>query len=83
MISKKDHTFFIFMKKSLKNSFGTVCGTTTVGPRGQIVIPKEARSKLKLKAGEQFLVIEHFGKLVLIPENMMREMIEQLTKHLK
>jgi AbrB family looped-hinge helix DNA binding protein len=52
-------------------------------PRGQIVIPKEARTKLKLKSGDQFLVIEHFGKLILIPEHMMRQMVEQVTKHFK
>ena len=64
-------------------SFGTVCGTTIVGERGQIVIPKEAREKLKLKSGDRFLVIEHYGKIVLIPENEMRSMVAQITKHLK
>jgi AbrB family looped-hinge helix DNA binding protein len=78
-----NHTYFIFMKKKLSEALGTVCGTATVGPRGQIVIPKEARTKLKLKSGDQFLVIEHFGKLILIPEHMMRQMVEQVTKHFK
>ena len=32
-------------------------GMTTIGERGQVVIPKEIRQKLKIKAGDQFLVI--------------------------
>jgi len=32
------------------------CGVTTLGERGQIVIPVEVRKKWKLKKGEKFLV---------------------------
>jgi AbrB family transcriptional regulator (stage V sporulation protein T) len=71
------------MKKKVPQMFGEVCGTTIVGSRGQVVVPKEARHKLNLKPGDQFLVIEHFGKLILIPEKIMRQMVEQVTKHLK
>jgi AbrB family looped-hinge helix DNA binding protein len=71
------------MKKLTNHPFGNVCGTTTVGLRGQVVIPKEARTKLKLKTGDQLLVVEHFGKLILVPERIMRQLIEQITKHLK
>jgi AbrB family looped-hinge helix DNA binding protein len=60
-----------------------VYGTTVLGERGQIVIPKEARSKLKLKNGDQFLVVEHFGKLILVPQKMMRSLLAVLNKHLK
>lgn len=64
-------------------NFGTICGTTTVGERGQVVVPKEAREKLRLKTGDRFVVIEHYGKIVLIPEKEMRIMVDQITKHLK
>ncbi len=70
-------------EKKIDCGFGTICGTTTVGERGQVVIPKEARERLKFKTGDRFLVIEHYGKIVLIPEKEMRTMIEQITKHLK
>lgn len=63
--------------------FGNILGTANLGPRGQVVIPKEARDKLKTKEGDTFLVIEHFGKIVLIPEKAMRNLIKQITKHLK
>lgn len=69
------------MKSS--NPFGTICGTANLGPRGQIVIPKEAREKLKMKEGDRFVVVEHFGKVVFIPEMEMRKIINQITKHLK
>lgn len=72
------------MKKSgPAGPFGSVCGTATVGPRGQIVIPKEARKKLNLEVGDQLLVIEHAHKLMLIPEDMMRQMLEQVSEHFK
>lgn len=85
---KYDENIFIkFMaktkQKELGHGLGVVCGTTVVGERGQLVIPKEAREKLKTKTGDRFLVLEHYGKLVLIPEKEMRFMIENITKHLK
>lgn len=67
-----------FGKNSMK-----VFGTTVLGERGQIVIPKEARNKLKLKNGDQFLVVEHCGKLIFVPQKMMRDLLSLLTKHLK
>ena len=60
--------------------WGSVCGVASIGPRGQIVIPKEAREKLKLKEGDRFLVVEHYGKLILAPEKVMKEMVEHLTR---
>ena len=69
-----------------KDIFGknniNVYGMTVLGERGQLVIPKEARSKLKLKNGDQFLVVEHLGKVILVPQGMMRELLSVLNKHL-
>lgn len=69
-----------------KDIFGknniNVYGMTVLGERGQLVIPKEARSKLKLKNGDQFLVVEHLGKIILVPQGMMRELLSVLNKHL-
>jgi bifunctional DNA-binding transcriptional regulator/antitoxin component of YhaV-PrlF toxin-antitoxin module len=39
----------------------TVYGTTTVGERGQVVVPVEARRDLKVEKGETFLVMAHGG----------------------
>lgn len=70
------------MKKTPCPEWGTICGVASIGPRGQIVIPKEARDKLNLQEGERFLVIEHHGKIILAPEKAMKAMVEQVTKQL-
>lgn len=38
---------------------GKCYGSATVGPRGQIVIPMEARKELSIEAGSRFLVFRH------------------------
>jgi AbrB family looped-hinge helix DNA binding protein len=35
---------------------GKVLGTTSMGERGQVVIPAEAREELSIKPGEKFVV---------------------------
>lgn len=62
---------------------GCICGSASLGARGQVVVPKEAREKLNLKEGDRFLVIEHMGKLVFAPEDQLIEIINTITKHLK
>ena len=37
-------------------------GTTTMGARGQVVVPAEARKDLNLQPGDQLLVMGKFGK---------------------
>jgi AbrB family looped-hinge helix DNA binding protein len=40
-----------------KTAFGfKQYGMTTIGERGQVVIPKEIRKKMNIKPGDQFLV---------------------------
>lgn len=39
-------------------------GTTTIGARGQIVIPAQARKDLGLKSGDQLLVMGKYGKVL-------------------
>lgn len=36
---------------------GKIFGTTSIGERGQVVIPSEAREELGIKSGEKFLVL--------------------------
>ncbi|MDD2757789.1 MAG: AbrB/MazE/SpoVT family DNA-binding domain-containing protein [Patescibacteria group bacterium] len=71
-------------KKATKDSgFGVICGATSLGKRGQLVIPKEARERLHFKEGERFLVVEHLGKVVLVPEEQMQHIVSEITRHLK
>ena len=81
MISMKFHTYF-FMKKIAKKTAG-VCGTAVIGTRGQLVVPKEIRDRLKLRVGDRFLMMEHFGRVIMLPEKMMRTMMNEMTKFLK
>ena len=66
-------------------------GTTTLGEKGQVVIPAEARSTLKLKKGEKLLVfsmgrgmlalakLEHLAKF----EKHMSERLAAIRKAVK
>jgi len=52
-----------------------IYGTTTVGARGQVVIPAQARKDLQLKAGDQLIVM---GKLDKALGLMKADQIENL-----
>ena len=41
-----------------------IWGVTTVGERGQVVIPAKAREELKLEKGDQLVVISKGKKLI-------------------
>jgi bifunctional DNA-binding transcriptional regulator/antitoxin component of YhaV-PrlF toxin-antitoxin module len=45
---------------------GRCFGTAVLGPRGQLVIPVEARKELGVDTGNKFLVFGHFEGLGLI-----------------
>lgn len=62
---------------------GICHGVTSIGERGQIVIPKKARLKLGLAKGDNFLVIEKGSAIILVPTSVAQTMIEDLTEGLK
>jgi AbrB family looped-hinge helix DNA binding protein len=52
-------------------------GTVTVGERGQISIPQEARELYDIKPGDKLLVVSSlFGGVALIPEIIVTDLIE-------
>ena len=58
-------------------------GTTTMGERGQLVVPIEARKVLKLKEGDKLLVFINHGKMLgLVKADSLRSFLSTLTKHL-
>ncbi len=65
--------------KKLKSKPGELLGTAILGERGQVVIPKEARAKLKLNKGETFMVVLHGEAIMLIPKKLMEAFIKNLT----
>lgn len=58
-------------------------GATTMGARGQVVIPVEARKDLRLNPGDQLVVMGKFGKVLgLMKTEAMAEFVETIMKNL-
>ena len=57
-------------------------GTATVGTKGQVVIPADAREELSIKTGDRLYVVgSEKGKFVgFIKEEQLREIVNHLTK---
>lgn len=69
------------LKKSASSDHGQLIGSTTVGERGQIVIPKTIRDRLKMKPGMQVMVMQHGDSpIMVLPIEQMQEMIKQLSE---
>ncbi len=50
-------------------------GIVTVGERGQIVIPKEARDQFNIKPGDKVIVAGHIKKgIVIVKADIMKEL---------
>jgi len=58
-------------------------GTTTMGVRGQVVIPAQARKELGLSPGDQLVVMGKFGRVLgLMKTSQMSEFVDMLMKHM-
>ena len=59
-------------------------GTTTVGPKGQVVIPIEARDKMGISAGDKVIVLymEEHGTVAFVSETEMQGIIDKMGAHL-
>jgi AbrB family looped-hinge helix DNA binding protein len=62
----------------------TFYGSVTVGERGQIVIPAEARSDMNIEPGDKLLVMKHpiHQGLVVVKFEAMKEFLEELDRDL-
>ena len=77
----KDHIDYKINRKMTRQD--KLYGTTTVGARGQVVIPAEARKDLGLKPGDQLLVIGKLNKaLGLIKADQLEELINIIMENL-
>lgn len=57
-------------------------GMTTMGPRGQIVIPSEARKDMGIEAGDRLLVVGKFGKIIsMIKAEDIEGMVSMMMDH--
>jgi|GEM_PF-1690411 len=57
-------------------------GTTTVGERGQIVLPIEVRKKYKINAGDKFIVFgeERIGGIFLIKSEGLSKILSHINQ---
>ena len=60
-------------------------GTATVGTKGQVVIPADARKALGIEEGERLYVVgsEKGCWIALIKEEQLREMVDKLTDNIE
>ncbi|GIW67676.1 MAG: AbrB family transcriptional regulator [Candidatus Parcubacteria bacterium] len=71
------------IKKDFKKFEKKFYGSTIIGERGQIVIPKEARDDLKLKKGDKILVFGMKEMITLMKFSEVKKIMSYLEKHLE
>ncbi len=72
------------MKPENEHAVGKCFGSTVVGPRGQLVIPVEARKELGIDAGTKLLAFGQFGDrgLVFVKVEAVEELLNLMTQKL-
>ncbi len=70
-------------KENIKKWQKKFYGSTVIGERGQVVIPKEARDDLKLKKGDKVLVFGVGESITLMKFSEIKKIMNYLEKHLK
>jgi AbrB family looped-hinge helix DNA binding protein len=60
-------------------------GTATVGTKGQVVIPADAREAFDIKTGDRLYVVgsNKAGWIGLLKEDQLRAMVEHLTDNIE
>ncbi len=55
-----------------------IWGSVTIGERGQVVIPKPARDKFSLKAGDRLIVVSDEQGIALVPAESFENGLQKL-----
>lgn len=60
-------------------------GTATVGTKGQVVIPSDAREELDIKSGDRLYVVGSSSKKFVgfIKEEQLRQLVEHITDNVE
>ena len=60
-------------------------GTATIGTKGQVVIPADAREELGLQPGDRLYVLGsmHGGGVVFLKEGMLEDLVEQMSAQIE
>jgi bifunctional DNA-binding transcriptional regulator/antitoxin component of YhaV-PrlF toxin-antitoxin module len=72
------------MEQRDMRAIGRCFGTAVLGPRGQLVIPAEARKELGVDTGNKLLVFGHFSGwgLVLVKVEAAEELLNVMSNRL-
>jgi bifunctional DNA-binding transcriptional regulator/antitoxin component of YhaV-PrlF toxin-antitoxin module len=72
------------MEQKDERIIGRCFGTAVLGPRGQLVIPVEARKELGIDTGSKLLVFGHFGGrgLIFIKAEAAEELLNIMSSRL-
>jgi SpoVT / AbrB like domain. len=70
------------MEQANRRVVGKCFGSTMVGPRGQLVIPVEARKELGIDVGTKLLVFSHFqGRgLIFVKVEAVEELLNIMSR---
>lgn len=73
-------------KKKAKNKddiIPKIIGSTVMGERGQLVVPKEIREYYHLKSGDKFFLFgSGHGPIVLLPAKQMHNLVEHINQQI-
>jgi AbrB family looped-hinge helix DNA binding protein len=60
-------------------------GAATVGERGQVVIPAEARAELEIKPGDKLLIMKHpvHQGLMMVKLDHLRGFLDEFSRELE
>jgi len=60
-------------------------GTATIGSKGQVVIPAEAREVMNLQTGDRLYVLcsPDGGAVVFLKEDMLESIVDKLSAHVE
>jgi len=72
------------MEHTDRRAVGKCFGSTIVGPRGQVVIPVDARRELDIDVGSKLLVFSHFGNrgLIFVKVEAVEELLNIMSRRL-
>ena len=72
------------MKPPFTGGGPELIGTATIGEKGQIVIPVDARKKLGLSPGDKLVVLTgpHGSELILMKPEQIEEIVTRVTTHM-
>jgi len=57
-----------------------ICGSATVGERGQVVIPAGVRKSFKIKAGDKFIVFAKPDMIGLVPTQEFSRFLDSASQ---